>query len=83
MAFKCLLGQSELDKLLLFHELGVWAIVYDIGAENGGRQGAVDLFGVEILVLSVEDEFVAVEAKVASDFLPEKNKRENVTVLRC
>lgn len=80
-AFESLLCKGELDKLLLLHELGVGAAVDDVGAEHGDGKRAVDLFGVEVLVFSIEDEVVSVDTKVAHHLLTEQGETEYVAVL--
>lgn len=62
-------GQAELDELLLLHELGVGAVVDNIGTEDGSGEGAVDFFGVDILELAVEDEVVALSTETDSCLL--------------
>lgn len=81
VAFEGLLRQAEFDKFLLLHELRVGAVIDDVGAEDGRGQGAVNLLGVEVLMFSVKNEFVAIEAKVASDFPAQECKGEYVAVL--
>jgi hypothetical protein len=48
--------------LLLLHELGVGTIVDNVTTEDGGGEGRVDFFGVDITQLAVEDELVALGA---------------------
>lgn len=81
MALKGALRQTKFDKSFLFHEFRVGAIVYDIRTEDWRRQRGINLFGVEIIVATIQDEIVAVDAKVACDPLAEKNERENIPVL--
>jgi len=68
--------------LLLLHQLGVGAVVDDISAEHGGRQDSVDLFGVDVLQLAVEDEVVSGGAHGNGRFLAEENKGKDITVLQ-
>lgn len=82
MVFKGSLCKTKLDELLLLHELRVGAVVDDVGAEDGGGQGAVYFFGIEIGVLSIEDEFVTIEAEVDGDVLSEELESEDVAILR-
>lgn len=81
MRLQSLLRQPKLDELLLFHELRVWTVVHDIAAKHRDRERAVDLLGVHVLDLSIEDEVIAVKAKVARDFPAKKGESEDVTVL--
>jgi hypothetical protein len=62
MRLQRLLCQSKLDKLLLFHELRVRTVVDDIAPKHRCGKGTIDLLGVDILELSVEDEVVAFDA---------------------
>ncbi len=59
------LCEPKLDELLLLHELCVRAVVDDVFAEYGRREGPVDFLGVDVGELAVEDEFVARETQVA------------------
>lgn len=75
-------GQGNLHKLLLLHELGVGAVVDDVPAKDGGREDSVDLLGVDVLELAVEDEVVTGRANCDGGLFSEENKGENVTVLQ-
>lgn len=66
---------------LLLHELRVGAIVHDIPAEDGRGQDGVNLFGVHIAQLPVQDEVVAHRAKGHGRLFAEENKGEDITVL--
>lgn len=81
MRLQSLLRQSKLDKLLLFHELGVWAIVNNIAPKHRYRERAVNLLGVHVLELAVEDELVTLDSKVTGDFPTEEDKGEDVAIL--
>lgn len=81
MRLQCLLCEPELDELLLLHELGVRTVVDNIAAEYWYSERTVNLFSVDVLELSVEDEIVAVEAKVAGHLPAEQGEGEYVTVL--
>lgn len=67
--------------LLLLHELRVWAIVDDISSEDWGCEAGIDLLSVDILQLSVEDEFVALSTDVDSGLLAKQDESEDVAVL--
>jgi hypothetical protein len=66
----------------LLHELRVGTIVDDIATENGGRQWAVDFFGVSILDTTVEDEVVAVDTKTGDYFPAKEDKGEDIAMLK-
>lgn len=67
--------------LLLLHKLGVGAIVDDILAENRGSKDGVNLFGVDIANLAVQDEIVALGADVDGGLLSEEDEGEAVAIL--
>lgn len=67
--------------LLLLHQLGIGAVVYNILAKYRSGEGAVDLLGVDILDLSVENEVVALGTKVDSHLATEKNEGEYIAIL--
>lgn len=66
---------------LLLHELAVGAVVDDILPEHGGGQDTVDILGVDILGLAVQDEFVAVGAYVYGGLLPKEDEGEDIAEL--
>lgn len=68
--------------LLLFHELGIGAVVDDILAENRGSEDAVDLFGAHVAKFAVEDEIVALGANTYGRLLAEEDEGENIAMLR-
>ena len=70
-----------MSHLLLFHELRVGAVIDDVIAENWRGVRGVDLFGVDILQLAVEDEFVALRADIDSHLPPEHDEGEHIAVL--
>lgn len=55
-------GKSIPSYLLLLHELSIGAIVDDVTTEDGGSEGGVNLFGIHITKLAIEDELVALGA---------------------
>lgn len=67
--------------LLLLHEFRVGTVVDNIGSEDGGCELPVDFFGVDILQFSIENELVALDTKVNSCLLAEKDEGENIAVL--
>lgn len=69
------------EYLLLLHEFGVGAVVDDIGTEDRGGDGTVDLLCVDILELAVENEFVAVDAEVNRRLLSKEDEGEDISVL--
>jgi hypothetical protein len=67
--------------LLLLHQLGVGAIVDNILAKDGCGQHSVDLLGIDILQLPIEDELIALSAQIHRRLLPQEDKCENITIL--
>jgi hypothetical protein len=53
---------SHSSYLLLLHELRVGAIVDNMATENGGSERGVDLLGIDIAQLAIEDELVSLGA---------------------
>lgn len=70
-----------ISHLLLFHELGVGAVVDDILSKDRSGEDAVDLLSRDVLELSVKDEIVSGRAKSDSGFLSEEDKGEDIAVL--
>lgn len=68
--------------LLLFHELRIRAVVHDILAKHGASQGVVDLFGVDVLGLAVQDEVVTLGIQADGHLPAEQNEGEDIAVLR-
>lgn len=66
---------------LLLHELGVGAIVHDILSENRSSEWAVDLFGIDVLELSVQDKVIALGAKADGGGLAKQDEGKDVAVL--
>lgn len=73
---------AKITNLLLFHKLGVWAIINDIAAEYRCREGGVDFFSADISKFSVEDEVVSCCSDVDSSLLAEQDESEDITVLK-
>jgi hypothetical protein len=67
--------------LLLLHQLGVGAVVYNILAKDRSSEGAVDLLGVDILDLSVEDEVVACGVETNSHLATEEDEGKDIAIL--
>lgn len=67
--------------LLLLHQFRVWAIVDNIGAEDGRRQGAIDFLCVDMALFAIENEFVSLCTNVDCCFPAEKNEGEDIAML--
>jgi hypothetical protein len=67
--------------LLLLHELGIGAIVDNVLAKDGSGQNRVDVLGVDVLELSVQNKVVALSADVDGGLLAEQDKGVDVAVL--
>ena len=67
--------------LLLLHQLRVGAVIDNILTKDGSSQRAINLFCVNILELSVEDEVVAFCIEADSHLAAEENKGEDIAVL--
>lgn len=70
-----------LSYLLLLHELRVGAVVDDALTEDRSGEGAVDLLGVDVLELAIEDKVIALGAKADGGGLSEEDKSKDVAVL--
>jgi hypothetical protein len=55
----------------LLHQFGVWTVVDHVRAKDGRCQLAVDFFRVDILELSIQDEFISFDSKIDCDLLAE------------
>lgn len=67
--------------LLLLHELGVRAVIYDVPTEDWRRKRGIDFFGTDILELAVQDEVIAFGAQVNRGLFAEKDEGEDVAIL--
>lgn len=67
--------------LLLLHQLGVRAVVDDVLAKHRGSQNVVNLLGVDVLELAIEDEVIAGQAYCDGRLLSEEDKGEYIAVL--
>lgn len=74
-------GQGNFHELFLLHELGVGAVIDNIASEDGSGQNSVDLFGIDVLELAVENEVVSGRANSDSRLLAEEDKGEDITML--
>lgn len=76
--------QSTLDHihLLLLHELRIRAVIYHVFPEHWGGERAVNFLRVQVLVLSVEYEVIALHPQAYSRLLPKEYERENVAILQ-
>lgn len=74
-------GEADGGYLLLLHEFRVGAVVDDVGTEDWGGDGTVDLFRVDVLELAVENEFVAVDAEVNRRLLSKEDEGKDISVL--
>lgn len=63
------LGDQKESYFLLLHEFGVGTVIDNIRSEDGRCKLAVDFFGVDVLQLAIEDEFIALNAEVYGCFL--------------
>ena len=68
--------------LLLLHELGVGAIVNHVATKNRGGEWRVDFLGANVTKLAIKDKVIALGAEIDRGLLAEKNKGENVAILR-
>ena len=67
--------------LLLLHELRIRAVVDDILAKDRCAAWGVDLLGIDILDLSVEDKVVASGVQAHRHLATEENEGEDVAIL--
>lgn len=73
-------GQSA--HLLLLHQLGVRAVVNHVPAEHGSSEDGVDLLGVDVLELAVQDKVVARGAEADRRLFAQENECEDVAILQ-
>lgn len=67
--------------LLLFNELGIWAVVHNIRPEDRRGQLAIDFLGIDVLQLSIENELVAIRSEVYGRLLAQENECEDIPML--
>jgi hypothetical protein len=56
--------ESSGTNLFLFHQFRVGAIIHDILSENRGTEDGVDLLGIHILELAIQDELIALCSQI-------------------
>lgn len=66
---------------LLLHEFGIGTVVDHILSEYRPGQFVVDLLRIDVLLLAVQDELVALRTNVDGGLLAEENEGENIAVL--
>jgi len=74
-------SQPHNAHLLLLHELPVWAVVHDVMTKDGGGERSVNLLGVHILELAVQDEIIALCSEKDGGFLAQEDEGEDIPVL--
>jgi hypothetical protein len=67
--------------LLLLHELRVRTVINDMAPKDRGRERRINLFRTNVPELPIQDEFIALGAKVYSGLLSEKDKGKDVPIL--
>lgn len=67
--------------LLLLHQFGVGAVVYDILAKDRSSERAVNLLGVDILELAVENEVIALGVQTDSHLATQEDEGEHIAIL--
>lgn len=67
--------------LLLFHELGIRAIINDVFPKAGSRQHRVNFLSVDIFEFPIQDELIPLWSKVDCNFPAQQNERENIAIL--
>lgn len=77
----CFAPRQEGADLLLLHELRIRAVVHDVLAEDGRGQRRVDLLGVDILQLAIEDQIVALRTQTHRGLLAQQDEGKHIAVL--
>ena len=67
--------------LLLLHELRVGAVIDNIPTKDRSGENSVDLLGVDVAKLAVEDKLVALGSHVDGGLLAEQDEGKDVAVL--
>jgi hypothetical protein len=75
-------SKSRAAYLLLFHELGIRAVIDHILSENRGCENGVDILGADVLELAVQDELVTGRSHVYGCLLSEENEGKDVAMLQ-
>ena len=68
--------------LFLLHEFCVWYIVHHAFTENWRCQDGIDLFGVQVFKLAIQDKLVPFWAQINRYFPPKENEGEDIAILR-
>ena len=68
--------------LLLLHKLRVRAVIYHVFPKHWSGERAVDFLRVQVFVLSIEYEVIALHPQAYSRLLPEEYERKDVAILR-
>ena len=66
--------------LLLLHQLRVWAVIDHIRAKDRRGQRAVDLFGVDVLEFTIQDEVVSLGTQADGSLLSQQNESKDIAV---
>ncbi len=66
----------------MLHELRVGAIINDILSEHRGGKDGVNLLGVDVTKLAIQDEVVALGSDVDGRLLAKQDEGENIAVLQ-
>lgn len=77
-------NQTTLDNihLLLLHKLRVRAVIYHVFPEHWSGERAVNFLRVQVFVLSVEYEVIALHPQAYSRLLSEEYERKDVAILQ-
>lgn len=78
---RLVLAVEPLTYLLLFHQLRVRTIIYNVTTEDGGRENRVNILCICILVFSVEYEVVPLGAEADGRLLAEEDECKYVAIL--
>ena len=76
-----MVGRRGHAYLLLLHELRVGAVVDDILAKDRCAEWGVDLLGIDILDLSVEDKVVACGVEANGHLATKEDEGEDIAIL--
>ena len=67
--------------LLLLHEFGVRHVIDNVFTEYRRGEDGIDLFGIDVLELSIENELIAFGAQVDRDLSAKKDESVDIPVL--
>lgn len=73
---------NMITDLLLLHELRIGAVIDDITSKNRSGQDGVNLLGIDILELAVENKVVSRRSNSDSGLLSEEDKGEDIAKLQ-